>query len=205
MSSPSSFNAKTDVGLKRLSFLMKGWKDSKGGYIGWGHDLLPSLSLAVDETLHTENITTFVFKPTVHHCNGMGTVHGGCISTVFDACTSVALMGRYSDAKWGGGGVSRGLNVTYLKGIIVKDEIGEGEGENDVLVECEVVGGVGKRNVVLRGTMKRRNGQVLAICEHSKVNIVGVELPGSGGKKEIKKEKEKDGKEKGGKEKEAKL
>ncbi|KAF7863177.1 hypothetical protein EAF04_007260 [Stromatinia cepivora] len=178
MSSPSSFNAKTDVGLKRLSILMRGWKDSKGGYIGWGHDLLPSLSLSTDDMHHTENITTFVFRPTVHHCNGMGTVHGGCISTVFDACTSVALMGRYSDAKWGGGGVSRGLGVTYLKGIIVKDGTGEGEGENDVLVECEVVGGVGKRNVVLRGTMKRRNGEVLAICEHSKVNIVGVELPG---------------------------
>ena len=37
-------------------------------------------------------------------------------------------------------------------------------------------------------TMKRRTGEVLAICEHSKVNIVGVELPGS-------KEKGREGKE----------
>ncbi|ESZ95499.1 hypothetical protein SBOR_4153 [Sclerotinia borealis F-4128] len=140
----------------------------------------------------------------------MGTVHGGCISTVFDACTSVALVGRYSGEKWGGGGVSRGLGVTFLKGIVVKKgkEEGEGkgkgkgegggegkgegeeEGENDVLVECEVVGGVGRRNVVLRGTMKRRNGEVLAICEHSKVNIEGVDLPvvGKGEKNEGKNE-----------------
>lgn len=70
-------------------------------------------------------------------------------------------MGRYSGSAWGGGGVSRGLNCTYLKGIVVmgdeedeegrgKDE-GKGENGNDVLVECEVVGKVGGRNVVLRG------------------------------------------------------
>lgn len=57
-------------------------------------------------------------------------------------------MGRYSGEKWGGGGVSRGLGVTFIKGIVVKE--GEGE-DNDVLVECEVVGALGKRNVVLRG------------------------------------------------------
>ncbi|THV43994.1 hypothetical protein BGAL_0775g00020 [Botrytis galanthina] len=161
-------------------------------------------------------------------------------------------MGRYSAQKWGGGGVSRGLGCTYLKGITIHNEESEGEGKNDVLVECEVVGGLGKRNVVLRdyitpshppsekkkifkftlssifpipshyaleqnspstipqnpnsnsnskqkqkqgkqkkeltppGTMKRRTGEVLAICEHSKVNIVGVELPG--GAKEKKEE-----------------
>ncbi|KAF7901432.1 hypothetical protein EAF00_003653 [Botryotinia globosa] len=178
------FDAKSDVGLKRLGFLMKGWKDSVEGYIGWGHDLLPSLSLSTDAEHHSENVTTFIFKPTVHHCNANSTVHGGCIATVFDACTSVALMGRYSAQKWGGGGVSRGLGCTYLKGITIHNEETEGEGENDVLVECEVVGGLGKRNVVLRGTMKRRTGEVLAICEHSKVNIVGVELPGGAKEKE---------------------
>ncbi|KAF7879978.1 uncharacterized protein EAF02_007615 [Botrytis sinoallii] len=192
----TKFDAKNDVGLKRLGFLMKGWKDSREGYIGWGHDLLPSLSLSADAEHHSENVTTFVFKPTVHHCNANSTVHGGCIATVFDACTSVALMGRYSAQKWGGGGVSRGLGCTYLKGITIHEE-SEGEGKNDVLVECEVVGGLGKRNVVLRGTMKRRTGEVLAICEHSKVNIVGVELPGSasGSKEKEKEKKEGKGKE----------
>lgn len=43
------------------------------------------------------------------------------------------------------------------------------------------------------GTMKRRTGEVLAICEHSKVNIVGVELPG--GSKEKKEERKGKGKE----------
>ncbi|TGO59180.1 hypothetical protein BCON_0047g00180 [Botryotinia convoluta] len=168
-------------------------------------------------------------------------------------------MGRYSAQKWGGGGVSRGLGCTYLKGITIHEE-SEGQGKNDVLVECEVVGGLGKRNVVLRawtpnkntklsspnhpkrrksfkiilssifpipipqqnfpstipqnpksnqsqkktppskltptppGTMKRRTGEVLAICEHSKVNIAGVELPGSKEKKEKKEGKGKESK-----------
>ncbi|TGO81645.1 hypothetical protein BPOR_1069g00010 [Botrytis porri] len=105
-------------------------------------------------------------------------------------------MGRYSAQKWGGGGVSRGLGCTYIKGISIFEESeGEEKGKNDVLVECEVVGGLGKRNVVLRGTMKRRTGEVLAICEHSKVNIVGVELPASGSKEKEKKEGEGKGKE----------
>lgn len=60
-------------------------------------------------------------------------------------------MGRYSAQKWGGGGVSRGLGCTYLKGITIHEESEGEEGKNDVLVECEVVGGLGKRNVVLRG------------------------------------------------------
>ncbi|KAG4028918.1 hypothetical protein MFRU_018g00290 [Monilinia fructicola] len=172
MASEKPFDAMNDVGLARLDVLMRGWKEHWGEYVGWGHALLPSLSLSPDPTHHTPNVTTFIYQPTKHHCNGMNTVHGGCISTIFDACTSVALMGRYSEEKWGGGGVSRGLSVTFIKGIVVRDE-----GDNDVLVECEVVGGVGKRNVVLRATMKRRNGEVLAICEHSKVNIFSVQLP----------------------------
>ncbi|KAB8301436.1 hypothetical protein EYC80_003303 [Monilinia laxa] len=174
MPSGKPFDAMSDVGLRRLKVLMSGWKEHWGEYVGWGHALLPSLSLSPDPTHHAPNITTFIYQPTKHHCNGMDTVHGGCISTIFDACTSVALMGRYSGEKWGGGGVSRGLSVTFIKGIVVRDE----GPENDVLVECEVVGGVGKRNAVLRATMKRPNGEVLAICEHSKVNIPNsVQLP----------------------------
>lgn len=96
--------------------------------------------------LQTNKQTQHNYPILTPNSNGMNTVHGGCISTIFDACTSVALMGRYSEEKWGGGGVSRGLSVTFIKGIVVRDE-----GDNDVLVECEVVGGVGKRNVVLRG------------------------------------------------------
>jgi len=59
-------------------------------------------------------------------------------------------------------GVSRTLNVTYLRPA----KMGEG-----VLIECEVVQ-AGARVCTLRGTMRReRDGEVLAVCEHGKMNI----------------------------------
>jgi acyl-coenzyme A thioesterase PaaI-like protein len=54
------------------------------------------------------------------------------------------------------------LSVTYLK------PVPEGE---VCLVESEVVS-AGKRMSVIKGTLKRESdGEVLAVCEHGKVNI----------------------------------
>ncbi|RAL64281.1 hypothetical protein DID88_002173 [Monilinia fructigena] len=104
MSSGKPFDAMSDVGLRRLEVLMRGWKEH------WGEagamPFFPLFPSPLTLQHHTPNITTFIYQPTKHHCNGMNTVHGGCISTIFDACTSVALMGRYSGEKWGGGGSS---------------------------------------------------------------------------------------------------
>ena len=62
---------------------------------------------------------------------------------------------------WSYLGVSRTLNVTYLR------PAPEG---STVLVECEIVG-VGKRLCTVRGTMRRvEDGTVLMVCEHGKVN-----------------------------------
>ncbi|GAP88664.2 putative thioesterase superfamily protein [Rosellinia necatrix] len=67
---------------------------------------------------------------------------------------------------WQYGGVSRTLNVTYLRPVPVGTTVD---------VECEVVH-AGQRLSTLRGVMRTAtddgtNGPVLAICEHGKVNI----------------------------------
>ncbi len=59
--------------------------------------------------------------------------------------------------------MSRTLDVVYLEAV--------GEGE-----EVEVVGEVvkvGRRLVQCRGVMRKRDGAVVATCEHGKVNVDG--------------------------------
>jgi acyl-coenzyme A thioesterase PaaI-like protein len=66
------------------------------------------------------------------------------------------------ESQWAFAGVSRTLNVTYIRPIPVGEE---------VLVESEVVH-AGKRLCSIKGVMKRKkDGAVLATCEHGKVSI----------------------------------
>ncbi|KAG8915567.1 hypothetical protein FRC03_007086 [Tulasnella sp. 419] len=44
--------------------------------------------------------------------NAFGTVHGGCSGFLVDVCSTLPLI-VLSDAKWGSGGISQGLNVVF--------------------------------------------------------------------------------------------
>ena len=58
-------------------------------------------------------------------------------------------------------GVSRTLNVTYLRPVPVGTEVD---------IHCEILQ-VGRTLCTLKGVMKRTdNGAVLAVCEHGKFN-----------------------------------
>lgn len=107
-------------------------------------------------------VVTFSFPVKKFYTNIMGSLHGGAQATIFDALTSLALQAVADSTKgqWlEGGGVSRTLNVTYLRPA----QIGE-----RVLVECEVVQ-AGKRLCFLRGVMKReKDGAIISTCEHNK-------------------------------------
>ena len=58
-------------------------------------------------------------------CNVVGTLHGGAISTLFDMCTTLALIVART---WEIAGVTRTLSVTCLAPVFLGEEI-EIEGE----------------------------------------------------------------------------
>jgi acyl-coenzyme A thioesterase 13 len=129
----------------------------------WLSDIVPHISF-VSATPHTKekNATvTFRFEVQPEHTNGFGNLHGGCNSTLFDFCTSVVLGMVNRPGHWMWLGVSRALNVTYLKPVPV--------GES-VFIESELLQ-VGQRLAHIKGRMTReKDGALLATCEHDKVN-----------------------------------
>lgn len=94
-------------------------------------------------------------------CNRLGNAHGGQVASLFDFVTSMPMTLINKPGFWFWLGVSRTLNVTYLKPIPMGEEI---------LVEAEILS-IGKRLTTVRGTMRRASdGTLLTVCEHGKVN-----------------------------------
>lgn len=104
-----------------------------------------------------------VFSYTVQpdHCNRMNSLHGGCAASLFDWCTTLPLALICKPGFWMYMGVSRTLNVTYMR---------PAKSGEEVLIETEIVQ-VGKSLATLRGVMRRKSdGQILSVCEHGKVS-----------------------------------
>lgn len=91
----------------------------------------------------------------------MGNLHGGCTATIIDILTSIVVMGVGQPGMFQYGGVSRNLNVTYLRPLPVNTEI---------RVICEVTQ-IGKRLAFLRAEIRRVDDDVLcAVADHQKAN-----------------------------------
>jgi acyl-coenzyme A thioesterase 13 len=104
---------------------------------------------------------TFSFTVQPVHANRLANLHGGCAATLFDYCTSVALILVAAPGRWQYLGVTRNLACTYLRPVPVGTEI---------LIECEVVS-AGRQLSLIRGVMRRKSdGAVLNTCEHGKFN-----------------------------------
>ena len=137
----------------------------------WTASLLPFLNLShilppnPPSSPHHRLVFYFTVQP--QHCNRLGTLHGGAAGTLFDLCTTLPLVLVSRPGFWQLLGVSRTLNVTYLRPAVVGTR---------VRIECEIVQ-VGKRVCTLRGVMRSAEewegeaGLVIGLCEHGKMNI----------------------------------
>ncbi|KAB5554857.1 HotDog domain-containing protein [Coniochaeta sp. 2T2.1] len=129
----------------------------------WLAGIIPHITFVSSspQTKDQNATVTFRFAVQPEHSNGFGNLHGGCNSTLFDFCTSAVLGMVNKPGFFFWLGVSRQLNVTYLKPVPV--------GES-VLIESELVH-IGKRMAHIKGRMRsERNGVLLCTCEHDKVN-----------------------------------
>lgn len=116
-------------------------------------------SWSVDDPKHPRCV--FSYEVREEDTNGLGNLHGGCTATLFDFATTMPICLISAPGFWWHLGVSRTLNVTYLRPIPIGEKI---------LIECEVMS-IGKTMSTIRGVIKRQtDGLVMATCEHGKFN-----------------------------------
>ncbi|KAH7150043.1 HotDog domain-containing protein [Dactylonectria estremocensis] len=128
----------------------------------WMSSLLPNIKLVSTDPTGPHPSCTFSFVVHPEHCNRLDNLHGGCAASLFDFLTTLPLALINRPGFWHFMGVSRTLNVTYMRPVPAGEE---------VLIECEIVQ-AGKKLATLRGVMRRRSDKaLLAVCEHGKVNI----------------------------------
>ncbi|KAH7370793.1 thioesterase family protein-like protein [Rhexocercosporidium sp. MPI-PUGE-AT-0058] len=106
---------------------------------------------------------TFEFYIDERYSNVNGVMHGGAAGVIFDMCTTTALGPLAKPGFWDFlGGVTRTLNISYLRAIPV----------GTIVRIHSVVMQVGKTMAMIRGTMTTQDGKtVFCTCEHHKVGV----------------------------------
>ncbi|PNY28770.1 Acyl-coenzyme A thioesterase 13 [Tolypocladium capitatum] len=127
----------------------------------WMNALFPYLAVQSTSSALPHPSVTFTYTVQPDHCNRLLNLHGGAAATLFDFCTTMPLALINRPGFWQHLGVTRTLNVTYMRPARSGEE---------VIIECHIVQ-AGKRLSSLRGVMKRKSdGQLLCMCDHGKVN-----------------------------------
>ncbi|KJZ79143.1 hypothetical protein HIM_01294 [Hirsutella minnesotensis 3608] len=164
----------SDGGSDRFTFddspegKVKGWleltKNDKGHLKAgdWMATLVPHLAVHSASASMPHPSVTFTYTIQPDHCNRLGNLHGGAAASLFDFCTTMPLAIVNRPGFWQYLGVTRTLNVTYLR---------PARCDHEVLIECSVIH-VGKKLASIRGVMRSKSdGKILSLCEHGKVNI----------------------------------
>jgi uncharacterized protein (TIGR00369 family) len=115
---------------------------------------------AAEQTSPSSGLVSFDFVVADWMCSVLDTMHGGCVSTMFDDVTTFAIGVITRPGFWTHGGVTRTLNCTYLRPVPKGAQ---------VRIEVEVVH-AGRRMITVLGKMRDAKGRVLAMCEHGKVS-----------------------------------
>ncbi|KAF8853493.1 Thioesterase/thiol ester dehydrase-isomerase [Acephala macrosclerotiorum] len=105
----------------------------------------------------------FEFLIDERYTNVNGVMHGGAAGVIFDMCTTMALGPLAKPGFWDFlGGVTRTLNISYLRAIPMGTTI---------RIHSEVTQ-VGKTMAMIRGTMTSQDGKtIFCTCEHHKVAV----------------------------------
>ncbi|EKD16307.1 putative thioesterase family protein [Drepanopeziza brunnea f. sp. 'multigermtubi' MB_m1] len=106
---------------------------------------------------------TFEFVVGERYANVNGVMHGGAAGVIFDMCTTTALGPLARPGFWDFlGGVTRALNISYLRAIPV---------DTTVRIHSRVLQ-VGKTMALIRGEMTSLDGEkVYCTAEHHKVSV----------------------------------
>ncbi|KAK5998637.1 Acyl-coenzyme A thioesterase 13 [Cladobotryum mycophilum] len=155
---------KAESDLEKVQIWLNTARDSTGELKAgdWMEKLLPHIKLESANSAQPHPKVVFSYTCKSEHCNRLQNLHGGAAATLFDFCTSMAIVLVSRPGFWQYVGVSRTLNVTYLRPVPIDAE---------TLIECEILQ-IGKKICALKGVLRRKSdGQLLAVCEHNKVNI----------------------------------
>ncbi|PKY06605.1 hypothetical protein P168DRAFT_116012 [Aspergillus campestris IBT 28561] len=71
----------------------------------------------IDASAGPQISASFRMRVSPEYCSRMGNMHGGLISLVFDLCTTMCAAPAARSNFWTFGGVSRTLNVTFLRSV----------------------------------------------------------------------------------------
>jgi acyl-coenzyme A thioesterase 13 len=133
----------------------------KTAFAGYDLDVMTSVKLVDAST--TPSSSTFEFTITAAYSNLNHVMHGGAAGVIFDMCTTSALGPCSKPGYWDFlGGVTRSLNLSYLKAVPVGTR---------VRIESTVVQ-AGRTMAMIRGRMVSLDGKtVYCTCEHHKVAV----------------------------------
>ncbi|KAF3070814.1 putative thioesterase superfamily protein [Daldinia childiae] len=154
------------VGIEKVEAYLKLASESQDpNNHEWMTTIAPYLSIISYSSSPPHPSITFRFTVQPIHSNGLGNLHGGCASTIFDACTTLPLHLISKPGFWQYTGVSRTLNVTYLRPVPVGTTVD---------IKCDILH-AGRKLCALRGEMKAviddsREGPLLVVCEHGKAS-----------------------------------